>query len=153
MARRFYGKYRGIAVNAVDPQAMGRVLVQVPAVLGKASAWAMPCVPMAGLLALPDPGARLWVEFEGGHASQPIWVGGYFADPGSAPSTGISLQTAGGTALRLSDDPTAQLVLTNGAGPTISIGNSGITITNGLGATIKLEGPMVSINGDALVVI
>ena len=66
---------------------------------------------------------------------------------------GIQLQTVLGAMLALADDPAAQLVLKSPSGAAIIIGTSGITITNGAGATIKLEGPQVSINGDALVVI
>jgi hypothetical protein len=167
MAGPYFGKYRGTAVSVTDPQGQGRVQVQVPAVLGDAPAWAMPCFPVAGsggagVLALPAVGASLWVEFEAGDASRPIWVGSFLAEPGSFPATatglteatpGIQLQTVLGAMLALADDPAAQLVLKSPSGAAIIIGTSGITITNGAGATIKLEGPQVSINGDALVVI
>jgi hypothetical protein len=51
-AQRFYGKYRGLVIENIDPEQIGRVIVQVPDVLGEIpSSWAMPCVPVAGIQA------------------------------------------------------------------------------------------------------
>lgn len=76
---RFFGKYRGTVTDNADPAGRGRVKVRVPAVLGDVEAWAMPCVPYAGagvgFYALPEPGTGVWVEFEGGDPSFPIWTG------------------------------------------------------------------------------
>ena len=48
--RKYYGKYRGVVLNNVDPLLEGRLLVQVPDVAGLApTTWAMPCVPIAGI--------------------------------------------------------------------------------------------------------
>ena len=42
----------------------------------------MPCVPYAGpkvgFAFLPEIGSGVWIEFEGGDVSYPIWVGGYW---------------------------------------------------------------------------
>ena len=81
---KYFGKYRGMVVSNVDPLQIGRVLVQVPDVLGPIpSSWAMPCVPYAGsgvgLFLLPDIGAGVWVEFEAGDPSRPIWAGTWWA--------------------------------------------------------------------------
>ena len=41
----FYGKYRGMVLNNIDPMQMGRLQVQVPDVAGFIpTTWAMPCV-------------------------------------------------------------------------------------------------------------
>ena len=34
-ARRYYGKYRGVVVDNIDPLQIGRILAQVPDVLGE----------------------------------------------------------------------------------------------------------------------
>ena len=48
--KRFYGKYRGMVLNNVDPMQQGRIQVQVPDVSGLGiSSWAMPCLPAAGI--------------------------------------------------------------------------------------------------------
>jgi uncharacterized protein involved in type VI secretion and phage assembly len=78
---RFYGKYRGV-VTQVDEDTM-RVKAKVPAVLGsQETGWAMPCVPYAGpqvgVAFLPEKGSGVWIEFEGGMVSFPIWTGCYW---------------------------------------------------------------------------
>jgi hypothetical protein len=80
---RFYGKYRGIVVNNTDPLNVGRLQAMVPEVLGEIpSGWAVPCSPYAGIqsgfFAVPMVGAGVWMEFEAGDTSRPIWVGGWW---------------------------------------------------------------------------
>lgn len=81
---RHFGKYRGKVVSNQDSTGRGRLKVTVPAVLGTLEIWAMPCVPYAGpgvgLCALPPAQAGVWVEFEGGDPSFPIWTGCFWAD-------------------------------------------------------------------------
>jgi hypothetical protein len=89
---RFFGKYRGLVATPLpDPTLRGRVQVTVPAVLGEQIVWAMPCVPFAGknvgMHMLPPVGAGVWVEFEAGDPSYPIWAGCYWAQGDIAPST------------------------------------------------------------------
>src|ERR1700674_5043665 len=69
--RRYYGKYRGIVVNTLDPEHLARLQATVPDVLGTASStWAMPSLPFAGahagVVAVPLVGAGVWIEFEQG---------------------------------------------------------------------------------------
>ncbi len=79
-AERHYGKYRGTVTDDQDPRHQGRIKVQVPEVLADVdSGWALPCAPYAGdttgAYAVPKVGAGVWVEFEAGDVSRPIWVG------------------------------------------------------------------------------
>lgn len=75
----YYGKYRGKVVSNIDPLMLGRLMVSVPAVEAVANTWATPCVPYAGpgvgFYTMPPIGADVWIEFEGGDPSYPIWVG------------------------------------------------------------------------------
>jgi len=87
----FFGKYRGKVENNIDPMLLGRVQVNVPAVLGSGSlSWAMPCVPYAGngvgFFMIPPVGANVWVEFEGGDIDYPIWSGCFWG-LGEVPAT------------------------------------------------------------------
>ena len=73
----FYGIFRGICINNLDPMARGRVQVRVPAVTGDSDAgWALPCralgMPAA---APPSVGDSVWVMYEGGDPSRPVVVG------------------------------------------------------------------------------
>ena len=76
----FYGKYRGIVTDNGDPSDLGRLKARVPELLGREeTGWALPCAPYAGdgsgLYALPEPGTGVWIEFEAGDLSRPIWSG------------------------------------------------------------------------------
>ncbi len=81
---RFFGKYRGLVTDNNDSTNRARVKVRVPAVLDELEVWAMPCLPYAGnnvgVHTIPEPDAGVWVEFEGGDPSYPIWTGGFWAD-------------------------------------------------------------------------
>jgi uncharacterized protein involved in type VI secretion and phage assembly len=77
---RFYGKYRGVVIDNVDPEGRGRLQVSVPEVRGpNVVEWAMPSSPYAGdgvgFFALPPVKANVWVEYEGGNMRVPIWSG------------------------------------------------------------------------------
>jgi hypothetical protein len=84
----FLGKYRGLVTDNKDPTGRGRLKVIVPAVMGDRQVWALPCTPYAGnnmgLYTMPEPGTGVWVEFEAGDTSYPIWTGCFWAD-GQAP--------------------------------------------------------------------
>lgn len=166
---KFYGKFRAVVLNNIDPMQMARVQVQVPDVLGLGiSSWAMPCVPFAGqqsgMFVLPQIGAGVWVEFEQGNQDYPIWVGGFWGSAAEVPalalaglpvSPSIVLQTGNQNGLTISDlpGPTGGILLKTLTGAMISINEIGITISNGQGATIMLNGPAVNINQGALTVI
>jgi hypothetical protein len=77
---KFFGKNRGLVVDNQDfLERRGRLKVVVPQVLGEAEVWALPCVPFAGkgvgFYALPPKDTPVWVEFEAGDPSYPIWTG------------------------------------------------------------------------------
>jgi uncharacterized protein involved in type VI secretion and phage assembly len=79
-AARHYGKYRGLVTDNQDPRALGRIKARVPEVLGTVdSGWALPCAPYSGdktgVFTVPAPGAGVWIEFEAGDVSRPIWSG------------------------------------------------------------------------------
>ena len=85
----FYGKYRGVVVNNVDPMMIGRIQALVPDVSPIPGTWAMPCVPWAGintgLFTVPPIGAGVWIEFEKGDPDYPVWVGGYWGTAAEVP--------------------------------------------------------------------
>ena len=167
---RYYGKYRGVVLNNVDPMQMGRVQVQVPDVMGVGlSSWAMACVPFtgkqSGVYCVPQIGAGVWVEFEQGDINYPVWVGCRWGGPTDIPtdanaglpaSPSIVMQTLAQHAFVISDMPptpvTGGIMLKTLLGAMVVVNDSGIYITNGMGATISLVGPTVTINNGALVV-
>jgi uncharacterized protein involved in type VI secretion and phage assembly len=79
-SRPRYGKYRGIVTDNNDPANLGRIRSRVPEVWGDLeTGWALPCAPYSGdgsgAYTVPEPGAGVWVEFEAGDISRPIWSG------------------------------------------------------------------------------
>jgi uncharacterized protein involved in type VI secretion and phage assembly len=92
----FFGKYRGTVSDNADPTNRGRLKVRVPSVLGAVECWAMPCVPYAGkgvgFYSLPEPGTGVWVEFEAGDTSYPIWTGCFWADDELPDSGGAAVK-------------------------------------------------------------
>jgi len=142
----YYGKYRGSVTDNADATQRGRLKVRVPAVLGDNEVWAMPCVPYAGegvgFYSLPEPGAGVWVEFEAGDPSFPIWVGGFWADnelPDEADAAiktwktekvqvriddnadELKVETTGGTSLTVADAITSDT-----AAATHTVGSEGV---------------------------
>lgn len=165
--KRYYGKYRGVVVNNIDPMMIGRVQVSVPDIGPIPSSWAMPCVPAAGIntgvFTVPQMGAGVWVEFEQGDVDHPIWVGGYWGSSAEVPAmaksvlpgvNGLTIQTTLKNGIVVSDmpGPLGGILLQSTTGASISISDAGILINNGKGATINLIGPTVDINVGALTV-
>ncbi len=165
----YYGKYRGMVINNVDPLQQGRLQVQVPDVAGLLpTSWAMPCVPIAGpqngMVALPVIGSGVWVEFEQGNPEYPIWVGCFWGSAAELPALSrltppavpaITFQTPLQNGLTISDlpGPTGGIVLKSATGATLIVNDTGIYIQNGKGAFLTLVGPSVTINNGALTVI
>jgi uncharacterized protein involved in type VI secretion and phage assembly len=166
---KFFGKYRGMVLNNIDPMQMGRLQVQVPDVTGLAPAsWAMPCLPVAGIqngfFALPTVGSGVWVEFEQGNVDNPIWVGCFWGSGAEVPALArltppgvgsLTLQTQLQNGLTVSDlpGPSGGIVIKSAAGAMLIVNDTGIYIQNGKGASIVMTGPTVNINTGALTVV
>jgi uncharacterized protein involved in type VI secretion and phage assembly len=153
----FYGKYRGI-VSAVDA-ATCRIKAKIPSVLGDAeSGWCLPCVPYAGpqvgVAFLPEEGSAVWIEFEGGDVSYPIWVGGFWRE-GETPN-GVAADVkviASKSSLRIVfDDGQQTITVTDASGNTLALGPGGATITNS-DQQIAVTSASVSVDNGALEVI
>ena len=91
MSVKFFGKYRGVVTNNVDPLQTGRIRAQVPEVFGNnQSGWAMPCVPVGVskkvASALPKVGAAVWIEFEQGNPDHPVWTGCFYGSAAETPA-------------------------------------------------------------------
>lgn len=151
-ANCYYGKFRGSVVDNEDPDGRGRLKVQVPALLGdQATDWALPCFPFggidqAGTYFVPPVGALVWVEFEQGDLSYPIWTGTYWtggvAAPAKEPAKRI-FRTPFGHTLEFDDTEGAEkvrIVHGDDSNPSAVFDEKGgITITDKKGAEIHLD--------------
>jgi hypothetical protein len=160
-SEKFYGKYRGVVINNVDPMQMGRINALVPDVSTVLpTTWAMPCVPIAGiqmgLFAMPTIGSGVWIEFENGDPDYPIWTGCFWGSPAEVPLMsrlvppaipGITFQTPLQNGIMISDlpGPAGGILLKIATLASIMINDTGITIQNGKGAAITMNGPMITI--------
>jgi hypothetical protein len=152
----FYGKYRG-TVSDVDVLT-GRIKAIVPAVLGDAqTGWCMPCVPYAGpqrgIAFLPEKESGVWIEFEGGDVSYPVWTGCYWRD-GEVPegvTTDVKvIATAKGLRLVL-NDAEGTITISDPNGNTVTLNQAGITLSKAE-QQVVIGDASVAINEDALVV-
>ena len=153
---RFYGKYRGIVINNQDPDNLGRLQATIPEVLGEfPSGWAAPCAPyagtQAGFFAIPPVGAGVWMEFEAGDPSRPVWSGAWWGlaevpmKPMGVPTTPTTkiLRSDLGLIVAL-DDAAQNITVSDTAGQNQLVVDvlTGTVTLKGL-ARVVLEGPLI----------
>jgi hypothetical protein len=164
--QEYYGKYRGIVMNNIDPEQRGRIqaiCADVPTLVPPT--WAMPCVPVGGIqngmFAVPPIGAGVWVEFEQGDPDYPIWVGCYWGSAAEVPVLskltppgvpGITFQTVLQNGIILNDvpGPAGGIILKSTTNASIVVNDTGIYIQNGKGASILLVGSALTITGQPI---
>jgi uncharacterized protein involved in type VI secretion and phage assembly len=152
---RFYGKYRG-TVTKVDDKHIPRIKAVVPAVLGdQETGWCTPCVPYAGddagVAFLPEEGAGVWIEFEGGDVSFPIWAGCYWHEnelPSRVKPDVKVIKTKGNQQIVL-DDKEHTITITDSNENRVTLDRNGITIVRGQGKLALSDGK-VSVNDGAM---
>jgi hypothetical protein len=128
--KEFFGKYRGKVTSSKDPMHLGRVQVEVPAVLGEGrNSWALPCTPYAGkdigFFTIPPVGTNIWVEFEGGDPDYPIWSGCFWNEKELPKNAQVE------------EPDKVQVFKTNGI--TITLSNLG----ENKGLTVEVEPPCI----------
>jgi len=155
---RHYGKYRGRVTDNNDPDGLGRLRARVPRLLGdEETGWALPAFAYGGaaeqgLFAMPDVDAGVWIEFEGGDLSYPVWSGTWYtsgAIPDAATPDQKVLKTRSGHKLVL-DDAGGSLTIADSNGNRITLDASGIEISDAHGNSITMSASGVSINNGAL---
>jgi uncharacterized protein involved in type VI secretion and phage assembly len=142
MRGRFYGKYKG-SVTEVEDGGRGRIKAKVPAVLKDvATGWCDPCVPYAGdgvgIVFLPEVGAGVWIEFEGGDPSLPIWSGCYWREgefPDDAGPKKKLIHTKSGHQI-LFDDDQESIEIKDPNENTVTFDSNGITLKRGSGKLV-----------------
>jgi uncharacterized protein involved in type VI secretion and phage assembly len=149
---RFFGKYRG-TVTDVDASTM-RIKASVPSVLPNISTgWCMACVPYAGpnvgFVMLPEVGSGVWIEFEGGDVSFPIWTGCYWRTdevPSAASATVKSIITDAGSLAF--DNDASSATLGDSSQDSLTLTGGAVTIASG-GGKIVADSSGVSLNDGA----
>lgn len=175
----YYGKYRGSVSDNEDPEGRGRLKLIVPSLFGPDTVtdWALPCLPFGGeaevgQFTVPSVGALVWVEFEQGDISYPIWTGTYWDASMTAPADvpvrrifktpfghilefddtegeeAIRIIHGGDAAASIVLDETGSIVLTDNSGATITMDAEGAELSiadaNGNSAVMSSSGTVVS---------
>lgn len=146
---RYYGKYPGIVTDVEDPNEIGRIRARVPEIYGESvdSGWAMPCTPVGGganrgFYALPYVGDTVWIEFEAGDITRPIWSGTFWGAPSSTGGQDDLGTTSGSEIPESADGDTGpgQNVWRTSSGHVISMDDTGgvVVVTEAAGAEIRI---------------
>ena len=124
---RFFGTYRGTVVDNNDPLGRNRLRLKVPQILGDLSTeWSWAVIPSGASFSVPKIGDGVWVQFEGGDASFPIWVGTF-----TSTEQPVNIGATG---------PTGPSGLTGPTGPSgVTVANSPLSLSGPTGASLYLN--------------
>lgn len=151
---RHFGKYRGEVVDNDDPDDLGRIKAKVPRLAhDEELGWAMPAFPYGGqaeqgFYFVPDVGASVWIEFEAGDLSYPIWSGTWYGDgelPEGADFSKKVLKTKSGHKIILDDGDQPTIEITDSNGNTITMEQSTITVDAGSATKIVVNAPQIEL--------
>lgn len=153
----YFGKHRGVVRDNADPTHRGRLKVRVPDLVDDLELWAMPCVPYAGagmgFHTLPEVDSGVWIEFERGDPSYPIWTGCFWKDSELPKDEGGTeaklplkiLRTKSGLLLAFDDD-SQTIALSDGDGNNllkITVPSGKITVQ--ATAKVVVEAPLIEL--------
>jgi uncharacterized protein involved in type VI secretion and phage assembly len=127
-AGRHFGKYRGLVSDNQDPKQLGRIKATVPEVLGTVTTgWALPALPYSGdnegFFTVPPKGAGVWIEFEAGDVSRPLWTGAWWGkdqlpknESGTAATPAIKIWRSQKGLMVVLDDDAQTVTLSDSGG-------------------------------------
>ncbi len=149
---RYFGKYRGIVKSVGEGDDLGFISAIIPEVFGEIEVQRIvPAVPFAGaghgLVALPEAEDGVWIEFEAGDSSKPIWTGFWWAEGEMPDPKGALVRTFITTAGHklILDDKNGEVKLLHSDGAEMTMTKSDITINIGQ-ATIKMSDSEISLS-------
>jgi len=159
---RYYGKYRGIVMDNNDPTNSGMLQVKVPSVFSeKHYVWAIPCTPFGGkemgIFMIPDKDAGVWIEFERGDSSLPLWTGCYWSDKESPKDNKTDqpkvrlIKSATGLTISLDDDGKIITISDKNKNNTVSIDVNAGKVTVKGSSTVSVEAQSILLGGDAAI--
>jgi uncharacterized protein involved in type VI secretion and phage assembly len=152
----FPGVYVASVEGVEDDDRLGRIQVTVPAVFGEVSpeyfVWARPCFPY-GHFFVPEKGDRVWVAFENGDPTAPVWLGVLYpkgkvpAEADASPPSKRVVKTSSGHLVVLDDTSGSESVeITAGQHKhKIRLDANGITVETGSKKDIVLKNGSVTL--------
>lgn len=142
----YYGLYRGTVESVEEGDSLGIISVKIPDVFGAdhTVSRVRPCSPFAGdkhgFVAIPEPGDGVWIQFEAGKTSLPVWIGFWWASgeiPEPKGKLVRSFITTKGHKFVLDDDAD-EITLLHSGGAEMKMTGSDVTITIG-NASIEMS--------------
>ena len=165
---RWYGVYRTVVADALDPQQLGRVLVTLPPSIADPpqQRWARPATLMAGpnrgTWFVPDAGDEVLIAFEGGDLDEPYVVGSLWNASARPPETmdatnsRTTIASRDGVRFSISDAPGADactIETPGGQRVVVRDGPGTVTIEDANGNEILLDPSGIRIRASARVAI
>lgn len=178
MPGKHFGKYTGIVKDNRDDQNLGQLQVSVPAIFPPDElVAARPALPY-GFFFVPENGAKVWVEFEGGDLGLPLWTGVQYVPGEWASEAAVNppqkrvIKTAAGHLIVLNDKSGKEgIEIQDGVnGHVITLNQQGIQVQDGVnqhsltldasgiaveaatGAKVQLTAAGVTVDAGALIV-
>ncbi|HEX2571527.1 MAG TPA: phage baseplate assembly protein V [Polyangia bacterium] len=148
---RFPGVYAAHVESVDDPLQLGQIQVSVPSIFDtsdpEAHVWARPCFP-ANHFTVPKVGDQVWVMFENGDPTRPIWFGVWYptggvpteAKPGQAPQRQVIQSPKGQVIVIDETDGAEQIYIQDKAGNRIELRTGGVLILCKQDLTIDASG-------------
>jgi hypothetical protein len=175
VADLYFGKYSGVVKDNRDADKLGVVGVSVPTVFPEDETVPARAALPYGMFFVPENDTHVWVEFEGGDTSSPLWTGvqhvpGTWApEAAKNPPTVRAVRTKSGHLLVFDDtEGSESIVLTDGKnahkleftadgvtltdgvnGHSIAMGASAIEVKHQGGSTVSLEAAGVKASAGA----
>lgn len=144
---KWYGKYLGIVKVIGRPEKLGWIDVEIPSLFPPPqTVCARPCLP-PGHFWVPPEDTKVWIEFEGGNPSAPLWVGVYYGD-GDVPPEGAKnppssrvMHTPSGHIVEFADeDGKERVIIRHKDNAFVAIDENGsIILSSKTGATLYLN--------------
>jgi uncharacterized protein involved in type VI secretion and phage assembly len=154
------GLYSAIVHDRDDPRHLARIQVVVPSVFdgddADSAVWARPCLPY-GHVFVPEVGDRVWVAFEGGDPSAPVWLGTWYPTDSLPESAAVTpplrrlVRTSSGHEVLIDDaEGQERIVITDAGGSTIELSAAGVEVDAAADLVLKAAGT-VTVEGATIV--
>jgi len=168
MADSYFGKYAGIVKDNRDDAMIGRIQVAVPAIFPPDELVVARAALPFGFYFVPENGANVWIEFEGGDTGLPLWTGlqyvpGEWAAEAKADPPEVRViktpaghrivfrNKAGEEAIEIVDGKNEHAVTLNKDGITVKLGKKNTSLTLAAsGVTLASEGDLTITSKGAL---
>lgn len=160
-APSFPGLYAGTVAANGDPTHRARIQVTVPSVFdgedADAAVWARPCLPW-GHFFVPEVGDRVWVAFEGGDPSAPVWLGSWLPQDSAPDHARVDppvrrlVRSASGHQVLFDDTAGSErVVVSDKTGSTIELTTSAVLVHAAQNLTIEAPGKSITIQAASIV--